>query len=299
MIDFDDRERYNKGIRKFKRSLQAALGSVGFTREWLPSLIQLLRRDWWARAWIRQELTLSKNPQILCGRKAIGWDNITAGLVFISAVGEQMAEELAMSGLELADSPGPSVEFVTEASAYAMPLIGFRDRYRLMDGKSLYAKDRIWPLLGLPCDVFPQDPNGPRIDFGDRSTAEEVFTTITKALIISCWHEPSAPKNYDGVQQNTSQGGRAGALEASMFHALMYENYSVPQAFLASGGENVPDFERRERFVSRYIEAIHKDARGRRPVVSEGNRIGLVPAETRKGDKLVVLLGATVPVGDD
>ncbi|KAM5357540.1 hypothetical protein ACJZ2D_016158 [Fusarium nematophilum] len=244
MIDFDDRERYNKGIRKFKRSLQAALGSVGFTREWLPSLIQLLRRDWWARAWIRQELTLSKNPQILCGRKAIGWDNITAGLVFISAVGEQMAEELAMSGLELADSPGPSVEFVTEASA---------------------------------------------------STAEEVFTTITKALIISCWHEPSAPKNYDGVQQNTSQGGRAGALEASMFHALMYENYSVPQAFLASGGENVPDFERRERFVSRYIEAIHKDARGRRPVVSEGNRIGLVPAETRKGDKLVVLLGATVP----
>jgi hypothetical protein len=43
-----------------------------------PALCDLFQRPWFTRAWVLQEVVLSKECYLICGTKAISWDVLTS-----------------------------------------------------------------------------------------------------------------------------------------------------------------------------------------------------------------------------
>ena len=62
--------------------MNAVLQGLLSPRLWKLLVLQILSRPWFTRVWIFQELVLSKDPWIQCGRKRIRWDVLAGVLVW-------------------------------------------------------------------------------------------------------------------------------------------------------------------------------------------------------------------------
>lgn len=154
----------------------------------------LLCRPNWSRAWILQELALTKNGQILCGRKGISLDTFHAAItsIYLGKVspfarqqpqwknfGSGFTNNLFRShGLlsRLKQLQGFAPTLLEILLSDFMGTTPERAHYDASD-----PRDIVFALLGIASDA---NVLGIRPDY--RKTVAQVYTETTKALIIHC-----------------------------------------------------------------------------------------------------------------
>ena len=119
----------------------------------------LLRRDWFRRSWIVQELILASNVMILCGRWTLNWDDFFEA-VKICRDGIQLEmHSNPKQGLMLGYSDPAYVLGLTRQSRLKLDDVIFGRRYNLLELLDLFAytkatqeRDKLFALLGLASD---------------------------------------------------------------------------------------------------------------------------------------------------
>jgi hypothetical protein len=111
-----------------------------------PALCDLFQRPWFTRAWVLQEVVLSKECYLICGTKAISWDVLTSACSYLR---ESVVASVVQEDIRRAD-------YMTALSS---SLRNFSDQERrsplveaLTAARSLQAtnpRDKIYSLLGI------------------------------------------------------------------------------------------------------------------------------------------------------
>ncbi|KAI9782131.1 MAG: hypothetical protein M1839_005478 [Geoglossum umbratile] len=161
------------------RDFETALCSLGYDQKlWLKPVNNLLSRSWWERAWIRQELAVSKDPMVVCGRDMIPWLDFAAGIMLLMIRADylllnQVWENRALEG-------NPIEKFGDLAREHVTTLVQFHEEFQRtasegMDFKTVLGmlmvnnhaectdpKDCIFSIVGLANDLGSCGPEWQR-----------------------------------------------------------------------------------------------------------------------------------------
>jgi hypothetical protein len=152
------------------------LASMQFSSRYNASIAQLLRRPYWKRAWIIQELAKASKVEIWCGAQMLPWE------VFIRGVLRWWYYMKIRVGDF--DDPIMALQFFRNAEADvrkgAARMLLSAAMVRSLHTKATLDKDKIYALLGLTRDGTETVPT-PNY-FQDDAT---VFDTVLKHMIIA------------------------------------------------------------------------------------------------------------------
>ncbi|KLU81109.1 hypothetical protein MAPG_00204 [Magnaporthiopsis poae ATCC 64411] len=169
-------------------------------RKW-KALAALFQRPWWERAWIRQEVALSKMPQVHCG-------DVTVPFASLDNVGKILGQLTPYLVTNRAGDSGPMSKSLWESARYGAPaplamlnseasrgtkfldLVGLLRHSR--DCKATDDRDKVYAVLGLA------DPQvyGLKADYrlGTTdiyiSTARAIIETTKRLQILSAGQNP-------------------------------------------------------------------------------------------------------------
>lgn len=154
------------GLLKFDAIMHA--GGFKYTSPSWGALSILLRRPWFSRIWVVQEVTLGRNPVFICGNRGIPWDILLLVCTTMDACGEfHSAMERKIGAHEFAHDPGLSAARI-KRMGIARSLK--QSRRSAMLSKMLLSmyifdstdpRDKIFALLGIATDAEHSmlDPN--------------------------------------------------------------------------------------------------------------------------------------------
>lgn len=88
-------------------------------RQWL-GLLALLRRPWFQRAWVVQELAVARQATVVCGEQMVHWTRLAATLTFIHAKRwyHHLCTEKMQHIASLRDDPGVYSEFLASRTEF-------------------------------------------------------------------------------------------------------------------------------------------------------------------------------------
>jgi hypothetical protein len=162
------------------------------TKDELNALYFLLRRPWFCRMWVIQEVVLAKEVLIQCGDQKCDWDQFAAGLVLatflfeywkVSTASMQRFLDLASLRGDAEKIPGTSPEAASEEEAsedaFSLDLLSLLYRFRSF--LSTDKRDKIYALMGLT------DTDLVRIHLVPdyRSSPQQVYTRLAESLFNS------------------------------------------------------------------------------------------------------------------
>lgn len=146
------------------------------TKEGLGPIARLFSRPWWKRIWILQEIYVPRDPVVVCGSFAIGWErlsnaflNLTEtffGTLAAEALGDDFQYALKMFVLYRSQKSGRiQLSTLLEHSAIR---------------KATDQRDLVYGLLGI---AQQQGFQYPKPDYDDNVKSWHVFMRYTRAII--------------------------------------------------------------------------------------------------------------------
>lgn len=170
------------------------------------SLVRFIKRTWFSRVWIVQELALAKKIIIYCGKNQLDWDILRRGLVkFLDRMGvflntskadvslERMFTLLSIRNLvtDHSDEQPQRLGRFTQFSisqiddGRASKQVERGDLLRFMASTRLFGatepKDRIYAMLGL---VLDNDRDGIEIIYSKNVSYGDVYREFVRVLIL-------------------------------------------------------------------------------------------------------------------
>ncbi|OXV11382.1 hypothetical protein Egran_00859 [Elaphomyces granulatus] len=199
--------------------------------------LAILRRPWFTRTWIIQEIALATRAIVHCGDTAIEWDSLVNAVQFL----EMLHNPLDWSPNILAPHLHFKVLLSTQKEIQAGKRFSFRDalrRFQLFEATE--PKDKVFAL----CALFKQperiivDTRCPRpVDRLYRDTAAEIIReTNNLSILLDCHHMSSCARRADlptwVPDWSASWGHRGGAVSAAFdtdpYYASRFENLDFP-----------------------------------------------------------------------
>jgi hypothetical protein len=169
--------------------------------QYLEALCELLRRPWWSRIWVLQEIARSKSARLICGTSTLPWTEFCHALGTIvnscpTAVSvSQNSRTTSPPQIKTATSVRNKLLQIIAAAFAAGPMImqNFRERWMIHSRthlplllfatqrfKSTDPRDKVYALLGLIRDDRDLDAIGiPDYDISPGA----LFTKVAKWLI--------------------------------------------------------------------------------------------------------------------
>ena len=148
------------------------------------SVLQLIERPWFSRAWIIQEIVVSRRALLRCGNTSLDWNEFCFGYLFAINSG------LLTFGMDTFRY-GPTF---SQLSSLIITYICFRDpAYQTLDLPSLLQshrlvgatdpKDKVYALLGLSTSIESQAHE--LIPDYSLSTVQ-IYIDVSRAIILKC-----------------------------------------------------------------------------------------------------------------
>jgi hypothetical protein len=177
------------GVHEWPDSLSARLDDV--------TVIWMLQQAWWTRVWIIQELSLSKTPVLLVGRREISWIDLEAGVneLFPS----RQSGHWALSRVRHVNTGGPFSSRIIQRAEALMEIrrairgINHAENTGLLELLILFQyyesgrkRDKVFSLLNIA-----RDRCGIRADYsegGVDTKAAEIFRTSAVRIIRTYKH---------------------------------------------------------------------------------------------------------------
>ena len=145
------------------------------------SIGQLLQRPWFSRAWIIQEVTVSRQAVLRCGQSSLTWQEFQLGLLFAMNTGLLFYQydfvKLSTTYRQLVSLLTTYTCFVEQETRY-LDLITLLEAHRCVDATD--PKDKVYALLGLSTNIDGR-PHTFVTDY-DLSTSE-VYKDVAKAVL--------------------------------------------------------------------------------------------------------------------
>lgn len=195
--------------------LERSLLQIKDTLRLFTGVYRLLSRPYWSRVWILQEIVVSRNVEVYCGKLKIGFAFLHAAMLYIIYMQIMLSKELGKQLMAFAETTTeddfpPDLEikahFDSINSAEIPPsaslVSGMRLRYhdlaqehgeakpnliqllvRIRRGRDATdSRDRIWALLGMAADtgVLRIIPN-----YAATNSCTAVYCNATRAMITS------------------------------------------------------------------------------------------------------------------
>ncbi|KAL9044322.1 MAG: hypothetical protein Q9214_002530 [Letrouitia sp. 1 TL-2023] len=144
----------------------------GNTRDWQPCMDELMRKRWWSRVWVVQEVGLAQDVVLRCGGIEITWETLMNCFRRLSTFQGYVLDGKILSFIDTVSKLQHSDD-VLDRSLYALAL-RFRDR---VAGDP---RDKLLAYYGLAKNVEPSDlPVNPY-----NKTTPEVFAHFAASTII-------------------------------------------------------------------------------------------------------------------
>lgn len=205
----------DQATKRVEAMLDRSLAQLEDSRRLLTGFCNLLSRPYWSRVWILQEIVVSRNVEVYCGKLKIGFAFLHAAMLYIIYMQTFLSTQLVkpLTALLEASADGdfpPDCELKaqfdsvnsTEIPLSASLISGMRLRYhdhaqengetklnliqllaRTRVGREATdPRDRIWALLGMAADtgVLRIIPN-----YADTDSCTAVYCNATRAMIAS------------------------------------------------------------------------------------------------------------------
>jgi hypothetical protein len=151
-------------------------------RNW-KAVVAFYRRDWWQRAWIRQEVTLTRNPVMLCGSSSINYTTAIDAVRYMGFIdgvldGRNSSAEASGRGLPFgyhANQLAALANTVSNGDKFA----SLSEVLAISRGsKATDPRDMVYAVLGMA------DPEVYRLTPDYRSSVREVYVAAAKAALL-------------------------------------------------------------------------------------------------------------------
>jgi hypothetical protein len=166
------------------------------TEEEVIALYALLKRPWFRRAWVIQEVSLAKEVLITCGDQELDWESFHSGVKCVGLITIHQVygrTELYHSVYSMHDVRS---HFESEHTGHELlPLLNDFRHFLATD-----PRDKVFALIG----VSNIDPDRTNLAPDYRSSPEEIYVRLAKAILGS----------HDKLDILSSAGGCAGLSEA-------------------------------------------------------------------------------------
>ncbi|KAI1759668.1 heterokaryon incompatibility protein-domain-containing protein [Hypoxylon sp. FL1150] len=248
----------------------------------LEPLFKLLRRGWFGRRWIIQEISVKRNVQVHCGEEVVSWKNLASAVALLERVGR---DGTINRMLQKRSETRHVAEYVGNISA--LPA------YRLVQNKHMLCRmrgeDRIWEqtLEQLVCflAVFQ---------------ASKVHDTIYAILGIASDFKPVTKPdgNTGGANANEQNAGGQSTNDQDT------DNQNTNDMNSGGGRTGGESSDKRESFVVDYQEEpVQLFKRFLRSAMKKSRSLDILsrkPFQTTKGGRMIrynadPLVGAAVP----
>ncbi|KAF8862586.1 hypothetical protein BDZ45DRAFT_191581 [Acephala macrosclerotiorum] len=162
--------------------IEGVIGKASHTRDW-RAFGALMRRKWFSRRWIVQEIALARKATIHCGRKMMDWDKFSKGVSLYESRSEEVLRSLVNHEKQVTNASHISVQVQAlgahslistlhqlfrrgrsnEISEYLLPLDTLMSMLPNFDVSN--SKDVIYAIRSLAKDFQEPDwcGNGPSI----------------------------------------------------------------------------------------------------------------------------------------
>ncbi|KAF2499212.1 hypothetical protein BU16DRAFT_447650, partial [Lophium mytilinum] len=162
-------------------------------QEGLPGFLNLIRAEWFRRAWVYQEFIVSSHTHFLCGRQSISWSILSTIFEFLFST-RQIPEMVNLWDEFVRMVPGiqeiASSEDTQKAVSSALFFVkskaewsGTADLKDLLNHarscSSSDPRDRIYAFLGLADPKYMIEP-----DYSPQTTFADVLADTTRKIIV-------------------------------------------------------------------------------------------------------------------
>ena len=168
------------------------LGIPHFSMQRWGCLVRFLRRSWFRRAWIVQEVVLARKLRVLCGSLEMDWDDIAKAINFLSTNTNlefmwRVRQKIDLSRTHLLKEHFQLIKMLRTAHQGGGTYNLLVMVNKTLGSLSTNPRDKIYALLGLCCQSpwFLGNCHCPEITPDYSRSVPQVFTEATRAMLQS------------------------------------------------------------------------------------------------------------------